>query len=703
MRVLMEYLGVLAIIIYCTSLSASNDSLWLDSPDISARVDTESATNEGIQQARKLSLNTEAMKSLLLNVDDLESNIARKSTESISISLPLPSGKNVFVDLEPTDLLPEALSNKYPSIRTYKVTNTTSNILSGRVDYTTKGFHAMLLTKEGETIFIDPEDNDGGNEYLSFRKSDQHNHKPFQCSTPEAHDHSSLPELQSRTELAARNAGGTIEYRVAIAATAEYTIRQGGTVASALSAIVTTLNRVNQVYEHSLGVRLSLVENNDKIIYTQSSTDPYSNFDIEAMLSENQNNIDQVIGSNNYDIGHVFGSSGGGLAYISSLCTNGRKAMAASGLNSPYGDSFDIDFVSHELGHQLGATHTFNGTLGICTASARTARSAFEPGSGSSIMSYAGGCGTDNLQSASDAMFHSGNIQQIQQNVLLGAGSSCGIQHASTNQAPVVSTGDNFVIPANTPFQLTAEATDPDNDSLLYSWEQYDSGTATTLRVDTGDNPLFRIFKPSESNTRTFPSLKMLTGQTYISGEMLPQKDRTMKFQVAVYDNNNSPSIAQTEVSVVNTGSIFSLTSELTAYTKESYANIQWDTANTHSAPINCSSVDLYLSIDNGDNFDYQLAQKINNSGSASIYIPDYIPNSSAARFKLSCSSGIFFNISPRSFTIGQTEELPLETPRSTETNNFGEISPTSGGGSIGYFFIGLMFLRFLAKKKQTE
>lgn len=703
MRILEKCLGILTTIVYCTSLSANdNNSLWQDTSEVSARSVVPLTHNEGIIQARKLTLNTEAMKSLLLDSDsERQDDLARRSLLT-SITLPMPDGKNVSVTLEPTGLLPQALAEKYPSIRTYKIANATSNILSGRLDYTYKGFHAMLLTNDGETVLIDPEDNYANNTYLSYRKSDQKNHKPFQCSSPESHDHSPLPELHSRAELAARSTGGsgTIEYRIAIAATGEYTSRQGGTVASALSAIVTTLSRVNQVYEQSLGVRLSLVENNDQIIYTKASTDPYSNFNIEAMLSQNQKNLDEVIGSSSYDIGHVFGSFGGGLAYIGSLCNDSRKAMAASGINSPYGDSFDIDFVSHEIGHQFGATHTFNSTLGICTAGARTARSAFEPGSGSSIMSYAGGCDTDDLQTTSDSMFHSGNIQQIQSNILLGTGSSCGIQHKTSNQAPSVSAGNDYIIPANTPFKLTATAVDLDEDPLLYSWEQHDSGTATTLKIDTGDNPLFRIFKPTGDNTRTFPSLKTITGQAYINGEMLPQTDRTMKFQVAAYDGKSAPSIDQTQISVINTGSSFKLTSPFSAYRQESYASINWNTANTQNAPINCNTVDLYLSINNGNNFDYQLAKGVSNNGSASVYIPDYIPDSTSARFKLSCSNNIFFSISSQSFAIGQVVASPQETTRNNETTLTDQESSLSGGGSINYFLMVLLFMVFMMKKQ---
>ena len=697
-----KYLSLFAVVTCCASVASSEEtnSLWADKNQLSAR-STSLVSSHGIDQARELTLNTTAMKTLLLGQQHSSEVAGRPQTE-FTLELPLPDGESVTVTVEPTDLLPQSLAEKYPAIRTYKVASKTAAILSGRLDYTSQGFHAMLLTSKGETVLIDPKNKHGSSEYLSYMKADQHSDQPHQCSTPEAHDHSILSNIQSRVSLAARPSNGVMEYRIAVAATAEYTSRQGGTVESSLSAIATTLSRVNHVYEQSLGVRLSLVENNNQIIYTNSATDPYSNFDIESMLTENQTNIDRVIGNDNYDIGHVFGTSGGGLAYIGSLCNNDRKAMAASGINSPYNDSFDIDFVAHELGHQFGATHTFNGTLGICTTGARTARSAFEPGSGSSIMSYAGGCSTDDLQRNADAMFHSGNIQQIQLNLLSGTGSSCGTYHSSTNEAPTVSAGADYTIPANTPFELTATSSDPDGDSLLYSWEQADTGTASTLKTDTGDNPLFRIYTPGQNHSRTFPSMKLLTGQEYVVGEMLPQSDRVMKFQVAAYDGNNAAVIDQTLITVSNSGQAFALESPPTGYKQDSYTTIRWTTANTQNAPVNCSSVDLLLSTNNGNSFDHKVAEGIRNNGSAMVHLAADLPNSTTARFKLSCSSNIFFSISSQTFSISRELSQPEETPRSDETIAIDQNPSISGGGSNSPLLL-LLLLSVLMIKKRTS
>jgi len=691
--------------VYCllnTVVMAGTESLWKDQAGVAARASTERIINNerGVKNARHLTLNTNAMKSLLAPSFDND-NIQARSASLKTIELPLPGGTNVTLSLESTNILPLALAEKFPSIKTYKVAEASDNIIAGRVDFTEHGFHAMLQTSNGQTLFIDPANKHTTHNYLSYRKTGQSSRKAFiEGKLVEHIEHEGLSQLQNRVAARTRSNEGIIEYRIAIAATAEYTQLQGGTVSSALSAMVTTLNRVNHVYEQSLGIRLSLVEQNDQLIYTDTGSDPYSNYRIENMLAENQRNLDNVIGSENYDIGHVFGTSGGGLAYIGSVCSNTSKARGASGIRNPNNDSFDIDYVAHEIGHQFGATHTFNSNQGICTSGARTARSAFEPGSGSSIMSYVGGCGTDDLQHSADAMFHSGNIEQINKNVLSGIASSCGIVHQTSNSAPMAIAGNGYTIPAHTPFELNAEAIDADNDTLQYSWEQIDTGAASALKIDTGSNPLFRILPPTENSTRSFPSVSTILGGTQLRGETLPSTDRTMNFQLAVYDGHHVPSLDRVGIKVINNGEAFKLHAPDTQYAQNSTINISWNTANTQSAPINCTAVDLSLSTDGGKSFETIIASSIPNTGAASVFLAEDIISTSTGRFKLSCSNNIFFSISSSNLTISQTAQPSIAGPRSANNSDLAEINSTSGGGSMSITLFLLLLVVSVFRKR---
>lgn len=702
MRFTQQCLLLLSVYCLLNIAVAGTEALWEDQTSIAARASTEKLTSNdrGVQHARQLTLNVEAMKSLLVPTR-VDNKVEARNASSLAVELPLPNGSNVVLNLESTTLLPPNLAKKFAGIRTYKVAEANGDIISGRVDFTEHGFHAMLQTLDGQTFFIDPANKATIQNYISYRKAEQTNQGAFQCGAPEVHG--THAPLQSRVAARTRSNEGIIEYRIAIAATAEYTQLQGGTVSAALSAITTTLNRVNHVYEQSLGVRLSLVENNDQLIYTDIGTDPYTNYHIENMLTENQQNIDSTIGSDNYDIGHVFGTSGGGLAYIGSVCNITSKARGASGIRNPKNDSFDIDYVAHEIGHQFGATHTFNSNQGICTGNARTSRTAFEPGSGSSIMSYAGGCGSDDVQSFADAMFHSGNIEQINKNLLSGTASLCGIVHPTTNSAPMALAGNSYTIPAHTPFELKAEAFDADNDTLRYSWEQIDLGLASPLKIDNGSNPLFRILPPTEISTRSFPAVSTLLGNKRVAGETLPSTDRTMNFQLAVYDGHHSPSLDRVSIDVVNYGEGFKLHSPASHYIQNTTVNITWDTANTQYAPVNCPSVDLTLSTNGGKDFDTVIAKNIPNSGTAAAFLPANIVSTSNGRFKLSCSNNIFFSISSVNFTISQNIDLSNANPRHEGNANLADHNTLSGGGSMGITLFILLLAISLFRKKSSS
>lgn len=627
------------------------------------------SSSYSFKNARLLQLDIPHMQDLLGSslsnvLSSEEEGYANRTVTNKTISLPLPGGRIIEVQIEYSEVLPKPLADKYPEIKTFKLLPD-DNIISGRVDITPQGFHAMVQLRDGELVFVDPEITSiqakNENVYASYRKSDQSlaegSMDTHQCLLNESiaeHNHeSSSSSIMSNTQNreASRSEEHLLRYRIAIAATGEYSTIKGGKSA-ALSAIATTLNRVNQVYEQDLGIHLSLVDNNDEIIFTSPTSDPYTSRDSNTQIRKNQEIINNIIGAENYDLGHLFTTSGGGLAVIGSVCNNSTKAMGISGTANPGNDSFTLDFVAHEIGHQLGATHTFNSSEGLCSGNTRTARTAYEPGSGSTIMSYAGICGSDNLQSHADAMFHIGSIEQIRDNTENGSGSNCGIRATVNNSPPQPNAGRDYTIPANTPFELKGAAVDPEGDRLIYAWEQIDAGNSSKEFEDKGNNALFRAHLPNSSSSRSFPPVAKIISHRVPRGESLPIKERKLRFKLVAQDGYNAAQSDEMLVNVKRTGSRFALDLPRAHYSLGRDYRISWNKANTDRAPVYCDNVDVLLSTDGGYNFDYTLEEDVANTGETWVYLPSDLPETSKARFKLACSDNVFFAISYNNFRL---------------------------------------------------
>lgn len=628
-------------------------------------------------RARYLRLDEGALAALLAIAPG--ESAAPSGLAGVELALPAPDGTARRYRLVDSPVMAPELAAKFPEWRTFRMIDVEDARYGGRGDWTAHGFHAMVRTPAG-TLFVDPLRQGDTDLYQSYFKTDlpRRPDQLFRCDT----DDSAADDFES-PEAPSAPAGGLDlrTYRLAVAATGEYTQFHGGTVPLGMAAIVTAVNRVNVVYERDVAIRMILVANNNLVVYTNGATDPYTNSSGSTMLGENTTNLNAVIGTANYDIGHVFSTGGGGVATLNGPC-GANKARGVTGLPSPIGDPFYIDYVAHEMGHQWGGAHTFNSITSNCGGGNRSASSAYEVGSGSTIMAYAGICGAENLQSNSDAYFHRRSLDQIEAFSRTGGGNGCAAVIAQGNLAPVVSAGADYTIPISTPFALTGSATDPDGGTLDYCWEQFDLGAASPPFPPTsGSAPMFRSFNPVPGPTRTFPKVSDLVGNTTTFGEALPSYSRTLNFRLTARDNQGpagAESFDAAAITVTSAAGPFQVTAPNTAivWTGPGPHAITWNVANTNLAPVSCATVDVDLSTDGGFTFDQSLAVHLQNDGSDVVYTG--AADSATARVRVACHGNVFFDISNVSFTISGAGVLIFAD--SFESDDTSRWDDTAGG-----------------------
>ncbi|WP_084622676.1 reprolysin-like metallopeptidase [Pseudoalteromonas citrea] len=562
------------------------------------------------------------------------------------ISLPSLNGKFIPFTILHDSIMAEPLQRKFPSIRSFAVRQVGSVHHTGRFDIGPNGVHGMYVVN-GERVYLDTVDTGVVKLYKKTIKQQAWQDEVLKPEVAQV----AAKNRQSRGPLIAN--GGNVDfvtYRLAVTTSDEYTSFFGGKV-GAMNGIVTTINRVNEVFKTDLAVKLELIANNDTLIF--EANDPYDNGNADDTLGIVQTQIDTLIGTDNYDVGHLMATSGAGLAGLGVVCSQSAKSWGMTGISTPQGDAYDVDYVAHEIGHQFGANHTYNGSSGSCNT--RESSAAYEPGSGVTIMSYAGICGDDNLAQNSIAMFHSHSIDEMNAHVTTGSGSNCGTPTNIGNNAPIANANADHTIPINTPFVLMGSATDQNTaNTLSYAWEQMDLGATTAgagQLVDNGEGPLFRPYLPSSGAVRYFPRLEDVLVNTTAKGEAYPTTNRVMNFRLVVRDGEGGVNYDAMTVTSTTSAGPFAITAPTSAtqLNDSSSVTVTWNVANTDQAPVSCDNVDIMQST-TSTSFDQVLVSNTPNDGSQTVNLAGSADGK--ARIMVKCSTGVFYALS-QEFQLG--------------------------------------------------
>ncbi len=603
-----------------------------------------------------------------INLASLKSRLAAApsrtsgQTSNVVIAFPNADGQLENFRIYESSAMHPDLASRFPEIQGYVGEGIDDKSASISFSTTIFGLHTMTLAADKSACYIDPYSKDL-NHYMVYSKANLTTNKVFSCGYDDIAPRPNF-NVENEGSVQTRSENGLYKtYRLAIACTIEYAAfhvnaagLNGGTLAQKKAAVLAaqnvTMARINPIYEKDFAIKLIIIPNNTDIINILSDDlDNNNSAPSFPLLVQNQTLIDSVIGDANYDIGHVATTGAGGVA-SQGPCQTGTKARGVTGIGSPVGDPYDIDYVAHEMGHQFGAAHTYNNSCGGNVA----ATSAFEPGSGSTIMAYAGIC-PPNVQNNSDAYFHARSIIQVQ-NYINGSG-NCVVPLANNNAAPVITAIPNYTIPKGTPFVMEAIANDADGDVLTYCWEQYNNQSSTQPPVATATvGPNYRSLLPSASPKRFFPKLSdVLNGVLTTTWEVTPTVARTMLMRVMVRDNElinggQTKSLAST-ITVNGVAGPFSVTSQNTQalWVAGTNETITWNVAGTDANGVNAATVTIYLSTDAGLTFPTILLANTPNNGSATITVPNLL--SQTCRLMVKGDNNVFYAVNSSNFLIG--------------------------------------------------
>lgn len=614
------------------------------------------------------SLNLQGIKSELAKAPNRESG-----NESFVLKFPTASGKLVDYVVKEAAVMAKELSDKYPGINSYVGYQKESPENSIRFSISPYDGLNVMYFDNTKISYLDTYTSDLNNYIVYERSSLPVNPEKFNCDF-DKYNLQNPPVEQPITLKAPFVQDGKMRtYRLALAGNFEYSRyhynRAGlatGTVEQKKAAVIAAMNasmtRVNGIYEKTVSLTMVMVPNNDQIVFVENTNDGYTNGNGPTMLGENQTICDSKIGSANYDIGHVFSTGGGGVAALQSPCS-ASKARGVTGSSAPINDAFNIDYVAHEMGHQFGGNHTFRANTGSCQGNGNNA-TAVEPGSGTTIMAYAGICNdgvtNNNVQNNSDPYFHSVSVNEMYN--FITRATDCSVKTANNNTVPTSDAGLDYTIPKGTAFVLTGAGSDPDGDALTYLWEQTDAASiANSPQPPTATatlGPVFRSYSPTTSNQRYFPRLSFVAENNLASTwEVVPNVARLLNFSLLVNDNKatgNQSARDLMRVTVTAAGP-FKVNSQAAAanYDGGSDITVTWDVAGTSTAPISTENVQILLSSDNGLTYPTVLVASTPNNGSAVVTLPN--EDNANGRIMVKAVNNIYFAVNAAKLNISKT------------------------------------------------
>lgn len=598
---------------------------------------------------------------------------------NLRLALPEPDGQIEEFAVWQTAMMEPELAAKYPEIRTYAGQSLREPGKILRLTVCPQWMRARVLTPDAGAQFVEVFAKGQNDIYMAYDRRDipAEVRRSIPPGTAEHIGSQVIDDVErfAPTDSEAAQRGTLLApvelkvYRFAVATTGEFSQDNGTTVAEVLAKVVDVTNQVSGVFERDIQIRLQLINNSDYLIFMDPLSDPFFGTTVQEFAAQNATVLNTRIGFGGYDIGHVYcrylGGSAGGVSLGLGIVCGANKAGGCTAGGGTYGDGFEAT-VGQETGHQLNGGHTWN----RCgpTVSGRNGTSAFEPGSGSTIMSYAGSCGSDNIAFDSDLYYHAGSIEEIKLYTITGTGNQCGSKKSTTNNHPIATLPyqNGFFIPISTPFELKGSATDPDGDdaALTYCWEQVDYGPETPLEAPVGSCPLFRTFPAVAAPNRYFPRLQTILTNGFNLAEQLPTYSRQLTFRMTIRDNRaEGGGLAWQDVEFKSTDSAgpFLVKSPNTAnevWRVGEYVNVTWDVANTDRGLVNCKTVNIRLSTDGGQTYPITLASGVANDGSQLVLVPDNVTNT--ARVRVEAADNVFFDLSNANFKIQQPAQPAL-------------------------------------------